>query len=164
MMTMAHPVSGMEPPGHPGSTATHHMPPHPHRSWYMDPSAARYSAAAAAAASNPSAHLLHGVDHHLNQVDGVGSAAASGAFFASQEASRYYQMHQAYESAAQGENNKRNQFNANHNLREVIVDLVVIRFGQESQIQCIDCLLSNVRDTSCVRKASDDREFEPKRC
>lgn len=102
MMTMAHPVTGMEPSGHPGATPAHHMAPHPHRSWYMDPSAARYSAAAAAAVSTPSAHLLHGVDHHLNQMDGVSGSAATGAFFASPEASRYYQMHQAYESAAQG--------------------------------------------------------------
>lgn len=93
MMTMAHP-SGLEGPAHPA--APHHIPP-PHRSWYVDHSAAaaRYPATAADAAA---AHLLPNVDHHLNQVgvDGTGSAA----FFASQEASRYYHMHQAYENAA----------------------------------------------------------------
>lgn len=119
MMTMAHPSSGME--GPPAPLNPHHPPPSPHhmpphaRSWYMDPSgAARYSAAAAAAAAaDPhaaaaAAHLGLQSDHHLGQSNGIvgsesvgsgcGSGAASGFF--SQEASRYYQMHQAYESAA----------------------------------------------------------------
>ena len=66
-----------------------------HRSWYMDPSHLGLPPSSA--------------EHQLSQ-DGIGangansassgSPSSSSGFFASQEASRYYQMHQAYESAA----------------------------------------------------------------
>eukprot|EP00095_Tigriopus_kingsejongensis_P000706 maker-scaffold58_size443543-snap-gene-3.20 protein:Tk00706 transcript:maker-scaffold58_size443543-snap-gene-3.20-mRNA-1 annotation:"gata-binding factor 2" len=48
-------------------------------------------------------HLIQAGDHQLDSSGVAGNAAvaaASSSFFASQEASRYYQMHQAYESAA----------------------------------------------------------------
>lgn len=45
-------------------------------------------------------HLLPGADPQLDSTGNAAVAAASSSFFATQEASRYYQMHQAYESAA----------------------------------------------------------------
>ncbi|XP_059091405.1 transcription factor GATA-5-like isoform X2 [Tigriopus californicus] len=88
MMTMAHPAPGMVDSGHP---ATHHVHHSAARSWptYMDPS--RYV--------DPG-HLLPGADPQLDSTGNAAVAAASSSFFATQEASRYYQMHQAYESAA----------------------------------------------------------------
>ncbi len=103
------------------SAAAYHRTAAAAAAWYMDPAAraAGYansaaaavdpsqSAAAAAASISPSeSHLNHNLGAPPSAAGHPGHPGApappDGSFFASPEASRYYQMHQAYENAAQG--------------------------------------------------------------